>query len=153
MGYRIFPFFLLSLLAWGEGAPKAPLSLDRLLHSVTAESFVDRLEAFSAAFIGTPFLAMPLGEGPRGKYDQGPLYRFDAFDCTTLVETVVALSLSHEAKQFPEWMRRIRYRNSLPVIRGDIFIVRVRTKGICCRLTAIAISKLCRSAGPCRVVE
>src|SRR4051812_9676723 len=111
MGYRLFSLLFLSLLAWGEGTPKTPASLDELLHSVKAESFVDRLDAFSTAFIGTPFITMPLGEGPQGKYDQGPLYRLDAFDCTTLVETVVALSLSHDAKQFMVWMRKIRYRN------------------------------------------
>ncbi|MCL2673655.1 MAG: DUF1460 domain-containing protein, partial [Alphaproteobacteria bacterium] len=32
----------------------------------------------------------PLGEGLDGQYSQAPLYREDAFDCTTYVETVLA---------------------------------------------------------------
>lgn len=41
-----------------------------------------------AEFVGVPYLESPLGEGDG--YDNDPLIRFDAFDCTTFVETVVA---------------------------------------------------------------
>lgn len=41
-----------------------------------------------AEYLGTAYILDPLGEG-RG-YDPDPLIRFDAFDCTTFVETVLA---------------------------------------------------------------
>ncbi len=68
------------------------------------------IEASSARFLGLPYLAGgPLGEGPSGVYDQDPLFRFDGFDCTTFVETVMALSLSKDQAGFEETLRRIRY--------------------------------------------
>lgn len=41
-----------------------------------------------AQYLGAKYVLDPLGEG-RG-YDTDPLIRFDAFDCTTFVETVLA---------------------------------------------------------------
>ncbi|MDR1009209.1 MAG: DUF1460 domain-containing protein [Rickettsiales bacterium] len=43
----------------------------------------------SAQFVGAEYLIDPLGEGVG--YDSDPLVRFDAFDCLTFVETVLAL--------------------------------------------------------------
>ena len=53
----------------------------------------------------------PLGEGEHGRYDQDPLYRFDAFDCTTFVETVVSLARSQDVDSFENNMNAIRYDN------------------------------------------
>lgn len=41
-----------------------------------------------AEYVGTKYINDPLGEG--FGYDADPLIRFDAFDCTTFVETVLA---------------------------------------------------------------
>lgn len=41
-----------------------------------------------AAYLGAAYVLDPLGEGTG--YDPDPLIRFDAFDCTTFVETVLA---------------------------------------------------------------
>jgi len=41
-----------------------------------------------AAYVGAKYVADPLGEA--AGYDRDPLIRFDAFDCTTFVETVLA---------------------------------------------------------------
>ncbi len=84
-------------------------TVEGLLRGVEDRGFVERIEAFSDQFLGVPYEAAPLGEGVGAKYDQGPSYRFDAFDCTTFVETVTALALSQKAHDFPQWLRRIRY--------------------------------------------
>ncbi len=60
----------------------------------------------------TPYMADPLGEGPNGQISKAPLYRFDGFDCTTFVETVMALSFSTNANQFQQRINQIRYKNA-----------------------------------------
>ena len=49
------------------------------------------LEEASRPLLGVPYVLSPLGEG-QGE-DSDPRFRLDAFDCTTFVETVVALAL------------------------------------------------------------
>jgi len=85
-----------------------PTTLE-LFHSVKETDFVTRLEKFSEKFLGTPYTSAPLGEGSGARFDQGPAFRFDAFDCTTYVETVTALALSREPKEFEGWLKKIRY--------------------------------------------
>ena len=68
-----------------------------------------RLEYFSKSFIGRPYLASPLGEG-RG-IDADPLLRYDAFDCTTYVETVIASALAETDADIVNLLNRIRYTN------------------------------------------
>ncbi len=60
----------------------------------------------------TPYVADPLGEGPNGEVSKAPLYRFDGFDCTTFVETVMALSFSTTPQQFQERINQIRYKDA-----------------------------------------
>jgi hypothetical protein len=79
-----------------------------------ADSLPNRIVEVSAKFLNKPYLADPLGEGPQGKFSQKPLYRFDAFDCQTYVETVMALSLSHTMQQFQQQLLQIRYSNGKP---------------------------------------
>lgn len=71
-----------------------------------------RVEAVSAAFLGTPYKLGPLGEGEDGEFDRDPLYSFAQADCVTFVEQVMALSLEPElAKALAGVLRRIRYRD------------------------------------------
>ncbi len=42
----------------------------------------------------SPYVAEPLGEGSQAFYSQKPLYRLDVFDCTTFVETILALAVT-----------------------------------------------------------
>lgn len=71
----------------------------------------ERLRYFSQLFLDKPYALTALGEGLAGQFDQAPLYRFDAFDCQTYVETVLALALSGTAAQFKACIRKIRYTN------------------------------------------
>lgn len=71
-----------------------------------------RLDLFSEHFLGLPYgKGGPLGEGPEGRYDQDPLYRFDTFDCTTYVETIMALASSGNAAEFEDVLNQVRYEN------------------------------------------
>ncbi|GAB3481243.1 DUF1460 domain-containing protein [Marinomonas epiphytica] len=71
----------------------------------------DRVIEQSEVFLGAPYLANPLGEGVSGRFDSDPLYRFDAFDCTTFVETVLAKAMSHDDDSFVATLTQIRYKN------------------------------------------
>ena len=77
---------------------------------------INRLDTFSGKFIGFPYGKNgPLGEGPEGLIDQDPLYRFDTFDCTTYVETVVALALTKDSQvnDFEKLIDQIRYKDGI----------------------------------------
>ena len=76
------------------------------------KNLINRLDKISASFLGKPYgMGGPLGEGPDGKYDQDPLYRFDTFDCTTYVETMMSLALSKNLSQFEYHQDHIRYED------------------------------------------
>jgi N-acetylmuramoyl-L-alanine amidase-like protein len=70
-----------------------------------------RVEAISALFLGVPYKLGALGEGPDGEFDRDPLIRFDAFDCTTFVETVMALSLDSDLDSAMRTLQKIRYKD------------------------------------------
>lgn len=83
---------------------------DILLRFKDETSTVKRLDMISKIFLGLPYgKGGPLGEGPEGKYDQDPLYRFDTFDCTTYVETIMALALARDVNEFEVHQDKIRY--------------------------------------------
>ncbi|NRA46124.1 MAG: DUF1460 domain-containing protein [Oligoflexales bacterium] len=66
---------------------------------------------FSERFLGLPYLESALGEGGVEDYDDDPLYRFDSFDCTTYVETIIAMSLASDFSDFKKKINLIRYKN------------------------------------------
>lgn len=82
----------------------------RRIHRQTA-SLPQRLEAISALLLGARYKLGPLGEGPDGEFDREPLIRFDAFDCTTFIETVMALSLNSDLDAATLTLQRVRYRD------------------------------------------
>ncbi|MDE2489482.1 MAG: DUF1460 domain-containing protein [Elusimicrobia bacterium] len=87
--------------------------LDAALASIDAAnpSLRGRIEAVSAALLGTPYVLGPLGEGPGGRFDRDPLMSFDALDCTTFVEETMALSLSPDLASAKALLQRIRYKD------------------------------------------
>ncbi len=76
-----------------------------------APSLAQRVEAVSELFLGVPYKLGSLGEGPDGEFDRDPLIRFDAFDCTTFVETVMALSLDSDLESAMRTLQKIRYKD------------------------------------------
>ncbi len=86
-------------------------------NSSFANGVSDRIDFYSESFLGLPYVAGPLGEGPNGKVDKDPLIRFDAFDCTTYVETVMALAFAASDADDADLiytLNQIRYSNGLP---------------------------------------
>ena len=72
------------------------------------QSIAERLVDVSAPFLGAPYIISPLGEG-HGE-DPDPRIRFDAFDCTTFVETVIALAFSSSLPAAEKRLDLIRYQ-------------------------------------------
>lgn len=104
-------FILLLSLSTAFAGPRE--EAQELLKRFSAEtSVVKRMDLMSKVFLGLPYgMGGPLGEGPSGKYDQDPLYRFDTFDCTTFVETITALALARDINEFENHLDKIRYEN------------------------------------------
>ena len=75
--------------------------------------FTSRLVQASERFLGTPYRLDPLGEGP-GAQDADPLLRFDAVDCMTLVETVIALAERGAPEALESRLTAIRYASETP---------------------------------------
>ena len=71
----------------------------------------ERIVDVTDVFVGAPYAVSPLGEGA-GK-DADPRLRFDAFDCTTFVETALALSLASDLDDARVVLDRIRYRGDV----------------------------------------
>lgn len=83
----------------------------RTLGRIPPENISKRIEAASSYFLGEPYVLWALGEGPKADFDQKPVYRTEAFDCSTYVSTVLALSQSKNLKQFRKTILKVNYRN------------------------------------------
>lgn len=73
-----------------------------------------KLDTISRRFMGKPYVLGPLGEGALGKYDQDPLYRTDAYDCLTYVDTMMALTYAKNLDEFKKINLQLRYANGQP---------------------------------------
>jgi len=91
-----------------------PAELDAALERSSELELGRRIAARSEVLVGAPYVLSPLGEGGAGGPDADPRVRYDAFDCTTFVETAMALSLVDSSTQVPELLDTIRYRNAAP---------------------------------------
>lgn len=70
-----------------------------------------RLAYVSEPFVGAPYRLSPLGEGDGASPDPDPRIRFDAFDCTTFVETTIALALADDLDGARRLLDVIRYKD------------------------------------------
>jgi hypothetical protein len=127
--------FLLLLASIAHAAPgeflpviAKPWPETKKLSAANEADFPKILEKISGALIHRPYQNGPLGEGDG--VDPDPLYRLDAFDCTTYLETVMANAFCTESGTarpacLREKMHAIRYggketsfatRNHIPEI-------------------------------------
>ena len=67
----------------------------------------ERMEAISRVLMGRPYVADPMGEGEG--YDPDPIARYDAFDCLTFTEEVLALSLAGDPAHAGPIRAALRY--------------------------------------------
>jgi len=103
---------LLSLTAGGNSLANFNVNEVSELIDNKNGAIEDNVEVVSSVFLGRKYNTLgPLGEGYSAKYDQDPLWRTDEFDCTTYVETVMAILLSDSIDEFKQRMNMIRYLN------------------------------------------
>jgi hypothetical protein len=88
-------------------------TIQKLYHRLDAKPtpMPVRLNQISRYFLHAPYQDNALGEGPDAKYDQGPLYRSDKFDCETYIDTVIAIALAPHFDAFIQAIKHIRYQN------------------------------------------
>lgn len=77
------------------------------------EPLARRIESVSRAFLHTPYVSSPLGEGPGHPPDEDPRFGLAGFDCTTFVETVLALSLADDLDDARRILDDIRYTDGV----------------------------------------
>ena len=103
------PALLLASLLAATWSPPTDASLDALVHAVRSAPLAERIERVSARFVGAPYRLGPLGEGAGHAPDPDPLWRWDAVDCVTFVEQVLALAESQSLGEAKHTLQRIRY--------------------------------------------
>ena len=108
-------FFLILILSISSVFAGPREEAEDILTRFSQETSVQkRLDLISKIFVGFPYgKGGPLGEGENGRYDQDPLYRFDAFDCTTYLETIMALALARDVNEFESHLDKIRYEDGI----------------------------------------
>jgi len=89
-------------------------ALEALIREAQAEPRLGkRVNLISRRFLHTPYAVSPLGEGPGSPPDEDPRFSVHAFDCTTFVETVVALALARDLAQARRILDAIRYQGGV----------------------------------------
>jgi len=88
--------------------------LQEIYSNIYTNNLSQRITLISGAFMNTPYLLGALGEGSNAPFDQNPLYRTDAFDCVTFVDTVLAMARAKNLEQFKQVILDIRYQSSPP---------------------------------------
>ena len=92
-------------------APNEREMEQRLSEAAHIKHVGERLTHVSQPFVGAPYQLSPLGEGDGMGPDPDPRLRFDAFDCTTFVETSIALTLAESLDEASALLDVLRYRN------------------------------------------
>ncbi len=91
----------------------ADLEVSSLISKTSSLAIQKAIEAISENFLDRKFIDSPLGEGFGSILDPDPLYRTDYFDCTTLIETVVAIAISKDLEGFQQNIKNIRYKDGV----------------------------------------
>lgn len=81
-------------------------------------SDADVIEALSNFFLNVPYVLGALGEGPRARFDQSPLYRHDGVDCLTYVNTVLALYFSKGFEEFEQKILDVNYYDGMALYQN-----------------------------------
>ena len=103
--------------------PRKPTNLYSLLHPEDLVAEIERrhrpggrwgahLERVTRGLVGAAYLLSALGEGEG--IDRDPRFRLDAFDCTTFVETALALAHCDDYDRLPPLLDKIRYVDGRP---------------------------------------
>lgn len=108
---------------WAKGpiGDYRPADFSARFSELKSLPIADRIAAWSALFIGTPYALDPLGEGPGAPVDSDPLEDFTRVDCLTYVEQVMALSYSQNRAESLPWLLRLRYEGGKPEHRRGYY--------------------------------
>jgi len=96
-----------------EFAFDATSGMDSELKALSELPLKSRLACITKRFIGLPYKLDPLGEGIDASVDKDPTFRFDAHDCMTMIEHVMALGSAKSSHSFMDRLTEIRYRSAL----------------------------------------
>lgn len=92
--------------------PPRELSRELIERHQASGTYPELLERVTRGLVGAPYVLSALGEGQG--IDPDPPFRLDAFDCTTFVETALALASCDTASDAAVLLDVIRYRGSMP---------------------------------------
>ncbi|HHO50446.1 MAG TPA: DUF1460 domain-containing protein [Deltaproteobacteria bacterium] len=90
-----------------------PEEILQIARSVSDRPLPERMGAISGALLGRPYVSDPLGEG--SGVDPDPIARYDAFDCLTFTEEVLALSMAGDPAHAAQIRRDLRYGVGNPI--------------------------------------
>ncbi|HEY6911741.1 MAG TPA: N-acetylmuramoyl-L-alanine amidase-like domain-containing protein [Myxococcales bacterium] len=103
----------LLLLATAPVLSLSEAQLDSTIARTHERPFPERIAELSRLFVGVPYGEFPLGDGQRPP-EPGPLFRTDAVDCQTYVETVLAMANARSLDQARAILDDIRYADGQP---------------------------------------
>ncbi|MDP2342574.1 MAG: DUF1460 domain-containing protein [Deltaproteobacteria bacterium] len=95
----------------GAYQPPTDAQVGARVHTAGAVPLAARLVEVTQPFLDAPYVLSPLGEG--AGVDPDPRLRFDAFDCTTFVETAMALALASDLDDARVVLDHIRYKSGV----------------------------------------
>lgn len=102
---QIFLIFLLAQQSFTA-------ELSNYFEKIKDKSTLEKIEGAVEFFKDTPSGLDPLGEG--AGVDSDPLFSTKIFDCTTYVETLLAIGLSKTYPEIQKNLNKLRYQNGLP---------------------------------------
>lgn len=102
-----------STRAPGPAPAEIPAALLEAARAARGQPFPERMAKVSKVFLGVPYVNDPMGEGHPP--DADPIARYDAFDCLTFAEEVLAWSFASDPAGAAEVRRSLRYGDGVPV--------------------------------------
>ncbi len=106
-----FAALVAALVTAAFAAPDDAKMSERVKAAQALPSMALRLAWVSEPLLGAPYAHSPLGEGPDAVPDADPRLRWDAFDCTTFVETTIALAVAGDLNDAKRLLDVLRYRD------------------------------------------
>lgn len=91
--------------------PPSPSEIDAILHNSATLNGNAKLEARTKILVGARYELSPLGEGSGNLPDEDPTLRYDSFDCTTFVETALAMVRAQSETDILPELNKIRYQD------------------------------------------
>ncbi len=98
--------------AFAQPVQAIPPEVKQAVADTAQAPLVTRMEIISKTMVGQPYVLDPLGEGEVP--DADPMVRYDAYDCLTFVEEVVALSMGDTPAETHQIRKTLRYGSRSP---------------------------------------